>query len=52
VNLLDAARLGEGYALFANTLTIPPTAATPSSRRSHDDGKEHFIETFGVRPSP
>jgi hypothetical protein len=51
VNLLDAARLGEGYALFANTLNHPTNSCNPFlAGEVTMMGKEHFIETFG-RPN-
>ena len=49
VNLLDTARLGEGYALFANTLNHPTNSCNPFlAGEVTMMGKEHFIETFGV----
>lgn len=49
VNLLDAARLGEGYALFANTLNHPTNSCNAVvAGEVTMMGKEHFIETFGV----
>jgi len=49
VNLLDAARLGEGYALFANTLNHPTNSCNAFlAGEVTMMGKEHFIETFGV----
>lgn len=48
-NLLDATRLGEGYALFANTLNHPTNSCNPFlAGEVTMMGKEHFIETFGV----
>ena len=50
-NLLDAARLGEGYALFANTLNHPTNSCNAFvAGEVTMTGKEHFIETFG-RPA-
>ena len=49
VNLLDVARLGEGYALFANTLNHPTNSCNAVvAGEVTMMGKEHFIETFGV----
>jgi len=52
VNLLTAdnlTRLGEGYALFANTLNHPTNSCNPFlAGETTMMGKEHFIETFGV----
>jgi hypothetical protein len=49
VNLLDAARLAEGYALFANTLNHPTNSCNAFlAGEATMMGKEHFIETFGV----
>ena len=49
VNLLDAARLGEGYALFINTLNHPTNSCNAFlAGETTMMGKEHFIETFGV----
>jgi hypothetical protein len=49
VNLLDAARLGEGYALFANTLNHPTNSCNPVlAGEVTMMGKEHFIETVGL----
>ena len=52
VNLLtgdNLTRLGEGYALFANTLNHPTNSCNPFlAGETTMMGKEHFIETFGV----
>jgi hypothetical protein len=52
VNLLtgdNLLRLGEGYALFANTLNHPTNSCNPVlAGETTMMGKEHFIETFGV----
>ncbi len=49
VNPLDVARLGEGYALFTNTLNHPTNSCNPFlAGETTMMGKEHFIETFGV----
>ena len=49
VNLLNATRLGEGYALFTNTLNHPTNSCNPFlAGETTMMGKEHFIETFGV----
>ena len=49
VNILDAARLGEGYALFINTLNHPTNSCNAFlAGETTMMGKEHFIETFGV----
>ncbi len=49
VNLLDAERLGQGYALFANTLNHPTNSCNAFlAGETTMMGKEHFIETFGV----
>ena len=49
VNPLDAARLGEGYALFINTLNHPTNSCNAVvAGETTMMGKEHFIETFGV----
>jgi len=48
-NILDAARLGEGYALFINTLNHPTNSCNAFlAGETTMMGKEHFIETFGV----
>ncbi len=48
-NLLSPARLGEGYALFTNTLQHPSNSCNSVlSGESAIMTKEHFIETFGV----
>jgi hypothetical protein len=48
-NILDATRLGEGYALFINTLNHPTNSCNPFlAGETTMMGKEHFIETFGV----
>ncbi len=49
VSPLDAARLGEGYALFVNTLNHPSNSCNAVvAAEAAMMGKEHFIETFGV----
>jgi Tannase-like family of unknown function (DUF6351) len=49
VNPLDMARLGEGYALFTNTLNHPSNSCNAFlAGETTMMGKEHFIETFGV----
>lgn len=49
VSLLDAERLGQGYALFANTLNHPTNSCNAFlAGETTMMGKEHFIETFGV----
>jgi hypothetical protein len=48
-NLLDPERLGEGYAIFINTLNHPSNSCNPVlAAEATMMGKEHFIETFGV----
>lgn len=50
-NILDVTRLGEGYALFINTLNHPSNSCNPFlAGETTMMGKEHFIETFG-RPA-
>ncbi len=49
VDLLDAVRLGQGYALFTNTLNHPTNSCNAVlAGETTMMGKEHFIETFGV----
>ncbi|HWE50512.1 MAG TPA: DUF6351 family protein [Bryobacteraceae bacterium] len=49
VSPLDKARLGEGYALFVNTLDHPTNSCNAMvAGEAAMMGKEHFIETFGV----
>jgi hypothetical protein len=49
VNILDPERLGEGYALFINTLNHPTNSCNAFlAGETTMMGKEHFIETFGV----
>jgi uncharacterized tannase-like protein DUF6351 len=49
VNPLNTTRLGEGYALFINTLQHPSNSCNPFlAAETTMMGKEHFIETFGV----
>jgi hypothetical protein len=49
VSPLDKARLGEGYALFVNTLDHPTNSCNAIvAGEAAMMGKEHFIETFGV----
>jgi len=48
VNPLDVARLGEGYALFINTLNHPSNSCNPFlAGETTMMNKERFIETFG-----
>ena len=48
-NILDEVRLGEGYALFINTLNHPTNSCNAVlAGETTMMGKEHFIETFGV----
>jgi hypothetical protein len=48
-NILDVTRLGEGYALFINTLQHPSNSCNSFlAGETTMMGKEHFIETFGV----
>ena len=47
--VLDAARLGEGYAIYINTLNHPTNSCNAVvAGETAMMGKEHFIETFGV----
>ncbi len=49
VNPLDKVRLGQGYALFLNTLNHPTNSCNAIvAGEATMMGKEHFIETFGV----
>ena len=49
VSTLDFTRLGEGYALFNNTLNHPSNSCNPYvAAETTSMGKEHFIKTFGV----
>jgi hypothetical protein len=49
VNPLDADRLGQGYALFINTLNHPSNSCNAVlAGETTMMGKEHFIEEFGV----
>ena len=49
VNPLDPERLGQGYALFTNTLNHPTNSCNAIvAAEATMMGKEHFIETFGV----
>ena len=49
VNLFDKARLGQGYALFTNTLNHPTNNCNAVlAGETTMMGKEHFIEEFGV----
>jgi Tannase-like family of unknown function (DUF6351) len=49
VSPLDATRLGEGYAVFVNTLNHPTNSCNPVlAGEAAAMGKEHFIEEFGV----
>lgn len=49
INILDPQRLGEGYALFTNTLNHPTNSCNAFlAGETTMMGKEHFIETFGV----
>jgi hypothetical protein len=48
-NILDEVRLGEGYALFINTLNHPTNSCNAVlAGETTMMGKEHFIDTFGV----
>ena len=48
-NILDVARLGQGYALFINTLNHPSNSCNAVvAGETTMMGKERFIETFGV----
>jgi hypothetical protein len=47
--VLDAKRLGEGDAIFTNTLQNPSTSCNPLlAGETAMMGKEHFIKTYGV----
>jgi len=47
--ILDLQRLGEGYALFINSLNHPSNSCNPVvAGETTMMGKEHFIETFGI----
>ena len=49
MNILDPERLGQGYALFINTLNHPTNSCNAFlAGETTMMGKEHFIETFGV----
>lgn len=49
VNLFDKVRLGQGYALFTNTLNHPTNSCNAVlAGETTMMGKEHFIEEFGV----
>jgi hypothetical protein len=49
VSPLDMARLGQGYALFVNSLNHPTNSCNAIvAGEAAMMGKEHFIETFGV----
>jgi hypothetical protein len=49
VSPLDLTRLGEGYALFVNSLNHPSNSCNAVvAGETAMMGKEHFIETFGV----
>lgn len=49
VNFMDPVRLGEGYAVFINTLNHPTNSCNAVlAGETTMMGKEHFIETFGV----
>jgi len=49
VSILDLARLGDGSALFINTLNHPTNSCNAVlAGETTMMGKEHFIETFGV----
>jgi Tannase-like family of unknown function (DUF6351) len=48
-SVLDASRLGEGYAMFTNTLNHPTNSCNPFlAGETTIMNKEHFIKTFGV----
>jgi len=47
--LLNVRRLGQGYALYGNTLQNPSTSCNPFlAGETAMMGKEHFIKTYGV----
>ena len=47
--LLDPRRLGQGYALYINTLQNPSNSCNPFvAGETAMMGKEHFIKTYGV----
>lgn len=49
VTVLDPVRLGQGYAVFNNTLNHPTNSCNAFlAGETTMMGKEHFIETFGV----
>lgn len=49
LSAVNTRRLGEGYAIFTNTLNHPSNSCNPIvAGESTMMGKEHFIETFGV----
>jgi len=49
VTVLDPVRLGQGYAVFNNTLNHPTNSCNAFlAGETAMMGKEHFIETFGV----
>ena len=49
VNIFDKARLGQGYAIFTNTLNHPTNSCNAIvAGETTMMGKEHFIEEFGV----
>ena len=49
VSPLDVTRLGQGYALFVNTLNHPTNSCNAVvAGESAMMGKEHFVEEFGV----
>jgi hypothetical protein len=49
VSPLDLTRLGEGYAVFVNSLNHPTNSCNAVvAAEAAMMGKEHFIETFGV----
>ncbi len=49
VSPLDATRLGQGYAVFVNTLNHPTNSCNAVvAGEAAMMGKEHFIEEFGV----
>jgi hypothetical protein len=47
--ILDAQRLGQGYAIYFNTLQNPSNSCNPFlAGETAMMGKEHFIKTYGV----
>ncbi len=49
VNIFDVERLGQGYAIFTNTLNHPTNSCNAFlAGETTMMGKEHFVETFGA----